>query len=857
MAETSMRSTLRSSLLFVLAAGLPLAALAAADPAVDPVLWPEAQRAFYQDGPGLLLDPARRAELAALDDAGRADWIASFLAADPDPSTPLNELAEGIERRRQLVASEFLSPLDVRAELLFLDGEPVERKVVECGVTFKPLEIWSYSARAGDPGAGERQLVVYRPGPDQPWRLWLPLDSKRVLYTSEMEYWLQQADELRGRLSGPRFDRATCKEAKRVDEATGIRALRDYRPDRPLQSDVERWLEPPEDLAAWARAAAATSLPEPPARLAIEGVEVLFPELRNQRVVARVLITLPPGSGVELATEGGDTELQMAIDGVVEQDGAIFEDFRVRFRQKRTDQATPIVLAVERPLRPDRAYLLRLEVSDEVGGAESVVRAGFAVPPEPEPVAEPALAGEVIEALEQELAQEEIAGADSLILVPPPEEVVLGLWRAEALVTGSRIARVVFLVDGQRQLTANRRPFSVELRLAEVPEEQVVRAEGYDAAGELVDSDEVVINQARGAFAVRIAEPARGFTGSGEVTVRAEVTVPEERRVERVEFRLDDRLVATVERPPWTTTVEVPTPVPDQVTYVSAVAHLDDGRNAEAVRFLNAPDFLDEVDVNLVELYAAVTDRSGRLVTGLGVDDFEVFEDGRRQEIAKFELVEDLPLTVGIAIDTSGSMVETLGEAQRAGRQFVARVLRPGDRCFVLGFAERPQLLMPPTDDSEACSEGLEDLAAYGNTALHDAGVTSLYYFRGFRGQRALVVLSDGDDTASTVSYLALVEYARRSGVAIYTVGIGVGGPLSGVRGKLTELAEETGGRVFFIRHAEELDSVYGEIEQELRSRYLIAYNSDRTEGGDEYREVEVKLRQRGLEARTIRGYYP
>ena len=98
----------------------------------------------------------------------------------------------------------------------------------------------------------------------------------------------------------------------------------------------------------------------------------------------------------------------------------------------------------------------------------------------------------------------------------------------------------------------------------------------------------------------------------------------------------------------------------------------------------------------------------------------------------------------------------------------------------------------------------------------------------------------------------------RRLCIGSLCVGLGVGsGLFSGVRGKLKELAEETGGRVFFIGRAEELDTVYDEIEEELRSRYLIAYQSDRAGGGDEYRAVEVKIGQRGLTARTIRGYYP
>lgn len=842
-----------------LAAAVLLAAAPATGAEADPALWPEGQRAFLQDGPGFLLSEVDRARLLALPDAAaRTGFISDFLA-DPDPATSLNELAEGIERRRALAAAEYLSPRDVRARSLFLNGAPAERLIVECGVTFKPIEIWTYPGRPGDPAATAQQLVFYRPVAGAAWRLWYPLDSKRSLYTSEMEFVLQQAVGLR--LRGPSYDRITCDESKKVDDATGIDGLRDFRDGRPLQSEIERYLEAPPDLAAWAHAAAATELPEPAARLGFDEVAFAFPERRNQRLVARAYLSLPAGAGLELDDEVGDPEVRLTVDVAIEQDGRIFEQFRTRFRHRLADASTPLVLAVDRALRPGRTYVARFRLTDEVGEGERRISVGFTVPDEPTPVEERELAVEVVEGLSVDLAHRAIAGADTLLLAPPPNAVLAGLWRAEALVTGERIEKVTFLVDGTPQATRSR-PFSVEVRLAEVPRQQVVRAEGYDAAGELVAADEVVVNQPRGAFAVRIVEPARGFAGHGPVEVRAELVVPEGRRVEEVEVRLDDRPVKTLDRPPWTAVVDVPEPVgaEDEVTYISVVAKLDDGLTTEAVRFVNAPEYLQELDVRLVELYAAVVDGSGRPVTGLAADDFEVFEDGRRQEISKFELVEDLPLSIGVAIDVSGSMVKTLGRAQQAGRGFLAAVMRPGDRCFVLGFADQPELTMPPTDDAEACQRGLSDLRPYGATALHDAVATALYYFRGVSGQRALVLLSDGDDTASSISYPAVAEYARRNGVAIYAIGLEVSAIGLQIRSKLRQLAEETGGRVFFVGQAEELDSVYEEIEDELRNRYLIAYASDRTEsgeGGDEFREVELKVKRRGLETRTIRGYYP
>ena len=141
-------------------------------------------------------------------------------------------------------------------------------------------------------------------------------------------------------------------------------------------------------------------------------------------------------------------------------------------------------------------------------------------------------------------------------------------------------------------------------------------------------------------------------------------------------------------------------------------------------------------------------------------------------------------------------------------------------------------------------------------TALHDAVVTSLYYFRGVRGRRALILLSDGEDTASTIEFKNSLEYARRSGVVIYSIGLNISKASLGVRSKLSSLSKETGGRSFFISKAVELNGVYDAIERELRSQYLLAYLSDAPQGSKEFRFVQVKVKGR-LKARTMSGYYP
>ncbi len=903
------------------AAALVLAAaLAAAAPGPDqpdPVLWPEEQRAFLQDGPGLLLPESQRESLLALDEAGREAFIRDFLGRDPLPETPENELVQGIERRRALAGAEFLSPGDVRAQLLFLNGKPADRLLVDCGSAFKPLELWAYPDGIDEKGEPRRrELVVYQPKPGQPYKLWIPIDSKRALYSSEMEYWLEQLEELRGRIRAVRFDKQVCPQAVRIDRATGVDGLFGFMPGRPTAADLERFLAPPADLAKWARAAAATPPPEDAKEpLAVTGVELVFPERRGQRLLARALLTLPPGAAqpsdpeaektaFDVATaepaggsagdagdggDGGDgdepesaasgppgaaapaapaapagiptdpteppsatPQLRLAVQALLEQDGKPFEDFRVRYRLEPPGEGVPLALAVDRALRPGGTFLLRVEVTDEVSGRKTRLARGFRVPREPEELPEQPVPDDVVVALGEDLAAERIAGRDSLVVVPPEQDVVLGLWRAEALVTGGRIQKVVFLVDGAVQLTRTRPPFTAEVRLAEFPREQVVRAEGYDAAGELVAADEVVVNQPRGALKVTILAPGRGVRVTGRTLAKAEVSVPDGTRVRTVEFRVNDETVATLERPPWQAEIDVPGG--PGIVYFSVVAVLDDGARAEDTRFLNAPDNLDHVDVTLVELYTAVTDKSGQPVLGLGVVDFEVLDSGAPQTVTKFERVEDLPLSLGLVIDTSGSMVSSLMEAQRAAADFLRDVMTPRDRAFAVSFADKPVLVMPPTDDTEGVIASLHGLQAVGYTSLHDALVTSLYYFRGVRGQRALVLLSDGDDTASNTAFRDALEYAKRSGVAIYSIGLAVSPLSADIRRKLSMLSNETGGRAFFVEKAGQLVGVYDEIERELRSRYYLAYTPSGP-AGDGYRPVEVKVKN-GMKARTIRGYY-
>lgn len=886
MSEKSLRPVLLPLLLLALLCALPAGVQSQSGPrpnsrakgeaAVDPTLWPEAQRSFWQDGPALLLTDEQRQEFLTLDSAGRDQFIQQFLSQDPVPETPANEMREGIARRQRLAALDYLSPLDVRSQLLFLNGAPAERKIIDCGNAFRPLEIWTWRGGLDEEGQQrERKVIVYRPQTTAPYELWTIPDGKRALYTDEMGYFLDQIEALGSQVRQRRIDLLVCKDTRLVDLATGIEGMvpagkrksegrRKTYGIRPWSGSGaeggEGFLDPPGDLAWWAREAMKTDLADrsqPAPALPVSSFLVDFPDLQGQRMITRVLLAVPPAALQTMAGDKGE-EYHLLIEGEVEQPSGVFEEFRMRFKvpavkdgAKEAKNAPPVALPYSLALRSDQKFLMRIRVKDEVSGAETLLIRGFQVPRLPAISPEwssfqPAEGGEAVTI--------PLQTEDSLVLLPPTDEVVFGLWRAEALVTGEHIQKVRFLLDGKEQVTRGRPPFTAEIRLPAVPTEGTVRAEGYDADGKLVAADEVVLNRPREAFRVEIKEPAEGKAVSGRTKVVADVVVPEGRKVEKVDISLNDKPVTSLTKAPWEAEVDVPN---EEIVYVTVAATLDNDDHLEQVRFLRAPENLEHLDVQLVELYTTVVDRGGQPVRGLTADDFEVLEEGKPQPLAKFEQVENLPLTLGIVLDTSGSMEASLSEAQRAAADFLKSVAKPKDRAFAMHFSGRPQLLIPPTDDIDAVAQSLQSFQALGMTALHDAIVSSLHYFRSTRGQRALVLLSDGDDTASAVSYDDALEYARRSGVAIYTIGLKVPGSAFGIRNKLNKLSETTGGRSFYIAKAEELSGVYGEIEQELRSRYLLAFQTEHPAGENVFRPIEVRVKKPGLKARAARGYYP
>jgi Ca-activated chloride channel homolog len=271
--------------------------------------------------------------------------------------------------------------------------------------------------------------------------------------------------------------------------------------------------------------------------------------------------------------------------------------------------------------------------------------------------------------------------------------------------------------------------------------------------------------------------------------------------------------------------------------------------------------------VEVVSLNVTVTDQANqRFITNLDRDDFQVFEDGVKQEVTFFTKTQT-PIALTLLIDTSASMDDKLATAQQAATGF-ARRLRPEDLASVIDFDSRVQILQPFTNDAAALEAAIMKTTADGSTAMYNAIYIALSELRKVRAKspddvrrQAIVLLSDGEDTSSLLPYEEVLERAKRSETAIYAIGIRSKDPVA-ARGfreaefVLRQLSQETGGRVFFPGSASELPAIYTQIAEELASQYTLGYTSKNPRRDGSWRRVVVRLTRSNATARTKQGYY-
>jgi Ca-activated chloride channel family protein len=274
--------------------------------------------------------------------------------------------------------------------------------------------------------------------------------------------------------------------------------------------------------------------------------------------------------------------------------------------------------------------------------------------------------------------------------------------------------------------------------------------------------------------------------------------------------------------------------------------------------------------VDVVALSVTVLDPQARLLAGLSRDKFSVFEDGIRQDIAYFETSE-VPLDLALLLDTSVSMEPKLAFVQKAATGFV-EALRDGDRAAVWGFSSYVRPLQGFTADRSLVRQAIQATTATGGTALYNAVYVALRAFQkvaedGQVRRRAIVVLTDGEDTASLLTFDDLLAEAKSAGVTIYTIGLHADAPgiyrAQQARGyfstadfAMKQLARETGAKAFFPTGLPSLSEAYAEIGRELATQYAIGYVSRNPMRNGAFRRVTVQVSDSpGAQPRTRTGY--
>jgi VWFA-related protein len=440
-------------------------------------------------------------------------------------------------------------------------------------------------------------------------------------------------------------------------------------------------------------------------------------------------------------------------------------------------------------------------------------------------------------------------GDTTLRIVAPQSDTISG--RARFSIEGSRpIARVAWFLDGAAVSSTRAAPFQATLSLGDVPRLHTVRAVAYDAEGTQFAEASLNVNDRLDAFRIAIVSPPAEST-SGHVSFEADAQVPPGRKLRKVELYHGDRRVAELDAPPFRAEVDLP----NQFTFLRAVATLDDGRTAEETRVVNGGSAYGEmVDVHAVTFPAMIEDRGGKRIEGLSAKDVAVHDDGRPVDFT-FRDATGEPATIGLAIDASSSMGESLLATLEAAHAFIDAVVSDREQVFLMTFDDRSHLIHDTTSDAAALHKALRSIRPAGSTAIFDAITFGLQQFTGLGGKKALVIITDGQDLVSGQSSVAAMRMAQENGVPVYLVIPGGQQRRFALGAGLTSIAAATGGVFLDHPRAEDYPGIFTHIRDDVRGQYLISFVSPAKTPGA-WRAVKIDVAAPEAVVRTVSGYF-
>jgi VWFA-related protein len=295
-----------------------------------------------------------------------------------------------------------------------------------------------------------------------------------------------------------------------------------------------------------------------------------------------------------------------------------------------------------------------------------------------------------------------------------------------------------------------------------------------------------------------------------------------------------------------------------------------------------AQDPVIKLDVSLVNVLCSVRGKSGGLVGNLEKNDFTVYEDGKQQEIKYFTRETDLPLTLGLLVDVSGSQERLIDTEKRAAQAFFSQVLKKKDEAFLISFGAEAELLQDSTGSLKLLQDGLNalrlnvpvggvqpgpvpTLQSQAGTILYDAVyLAANEKLRTEVGRKAIVLITDGVDTGSKISRDKAIEAAQKADTIIYSFfyqdsaayGGVFGGGGGGGESELRRMSTETGGRVFHIDRKNTLEDAFRDLQEEMRSQYAIGYASTNPKRDGTFRKIDFKMSNKDYKVQARKGYY-
>lgn len=459
--------------------------------------------------------------------------------------------------------------------------------------------------------------------------------------------------------------------------------------------------------------------------------------------------------------------------------------------------------------------------------------------------------------------------------------LVGNLW-VEAAATGEGIAAVEFWLNGKSVIRDKKPPYRVKLKLGDSPKIHVLSAVAFDGRDRQLARDSLRLNTGPHNFSVRVIEPVAGETYHGAFKARAVVEVPLDQKLSHVEFFLNDESVVVLYQEPFVVPMAVPPG--GESFHLRVEAFLENGGRSDDLVLLNPPGLYKQFEVRQVELWVGVVDRAGRPILGLSAGDFTLFEDGKRVEIEHFRAVGAAPETVekgknpgsenrdyyepGTSVpihlvflnDISLSMTASIPSIVEGTRAMIRSFVRRGDRAALMMFQDRPHLLVPFTDSIWKLDEGLQLLRREAEAAppigsgIYDSVAYALHYFGGIRGRRALLVFTDGFDNLSGFGLKQMMRYAKQAEVRVYVIAQSA----ENTPNALERLARESGGGYYIASGLRGLMMVLQRIDEELRSQYLLTYQTTvEGESSRDCRDIRVEIGRKKLKAKTVGSICP